>query len=381
MRTLGQIALIKRALLTAAAFFMLLLFYGCAGHKPVRPSVSLPAVPEAETVRILIKEGVEGLRIDGAREGSTLRVSYIEDGNGRVNGRRVVLPLRLHPRREFILVEGKPYRGVVEIDADGRGLLVINELGLEDYVAGIINSEISSSWHMEVLKAQSVIARTYAMYQKRKREHLPYHLTATNMHQLYSGAHREDERVLRAVSSTRGEVLFYRGEPVLAVYHSNAGGITEYASEVWAKDYPYLRPVKSKYDSLAPNYRWEAYLKATTIEEALQRAGYDITVPVAISIKKRTSTGRVKQLLIRDAYGRKVVLKGEKLRRLLGYGIVKSTLFSVKKRGRFFIFRGRGSGHGVGLSQWGARGMAERGYSYKEILRHYYPGTRIKRIY
>ncbi len=358
-------------------FIPLLLLSGCRGkaeHPVARPEAE-------ETVRILIKEGTMRLRIEGAEERSPVTVSYQRDGSVRLNGRRVALPIRLHPDREFILIERRPYRGTIEIDADDRGIVVINELGLEDYVAGIINSEISSKWHMEVLRAQSVIARTYAMYQKRKREHLSYHLTATNMHQLYGGAHREDERVIRAVSSTRGEVLFYRDEPVLAAYHSNAGGITEYAREVWSKDYPYLRPVKSRYDSLAPNYRWEAYIEATTMEEALHRAGHRLTVPVAMIVKKRTSTGRAKKIGIRGAYGRTIVLKGEELRKLLGYGVIKSTLFSVKKRGRFFIFQGRGSGHGVGLSQWGARGMAERGYSYREILGHYYPGTRVKRIY
>ncbi len=358
-------------------FAMLLLVSGCAGQREyplLRPQ-------PGQTVRILIKEGVKRLHIEGAREGAILKVSYSRHGYLRVNRREVEPPLRLHPAERFIHIDQRPYRGTIEIDQDEKGLLVINEVSLEDYVAGIINSEVSSSWPMEMLKAQSVIARTYAVYQKRKREHLPFHLTATSMHQLYSGAHREDERVLSAVRATRGEVLFYRGEPALTVYHSNAGGITEYAREVWSKDYPYLRSVKSRYDSLAPNYRWEAYLRATTIESALNRAGYELAVPVAIIVKKRSSTGRVKKVSIRDAYGRTVVLRGEQLRGILGYGVIKSTLFSVKKRGRFFIFRGRGSGHGVGLSQWGARGMAERGYSYREILKHYYPGTKLKRIY
>jgi len=334
-----------------------------------------------QTIRILVQEGKTGFKIDGAKGSSRLNLEYAGGKAVTLNGELKKLPLRFHPKWRFIYIDRRPYRGVVEVREDKGALIVINELRLENYIAGIINNEISSKWPLEAIKAQSVIARTYAIYQMEERKDNLFHLTGTHMDQVYTGAAVEDRASFRAVKKTTGEVLFYKGRPALTLYHSNAGGETEYARNVWGANEPYLRAVKSRHDKDAPNFRWELALSKTSLGEKLRAAGYEIGLPARIKVKKKTKTGRVTALTIKDKDGRMIAMKGEELRKALGYARLRSTLFKVGRSRKGFVFKGRGSGHGVGLSQWGAKGMAEDGAGYKKILRHYYAGTTIKKLY
>ncbi|MCL4873275.1 SpoIID/LytB domain-containing protein [bacterium] len=331
-----------------------------------------------EKVRVLILRTGGQVELKGTDRGDIV-VRSGTNGTILLNGSRVALPVMLYPKGRFISVNGKPYRGVIKIAAGEGQALVINEIGLEAYVAGIINNEISSRWPEEVLKTQAVIARTYAVYNMRKRSNLPYHLESSVMGQVYGGASSEDSASIRAVMDTRGEILVFEGEPALTVYHSNAGGMTEAASEVWLKGYPYLVPVESPFDESAPRYIWEFAVSAESLGEALSRAGHQIGAPEELRVIETTSAARIRTLSVRDREGRDAWLSGEELRKVLGYSSLRSTIFEVAKEGEVFVFRGRGSGHGVGLSQWGAKGMAENGYSYRDILRHFYPGTELQR--
>ncbi len=369
---------LKRTRLLFVCLLISLVFFGCAAPGPSRQD---KAAGREEMIRVLVLKGTEEIEIRGAEGAGHIRVRHLGGNAVTLNGEKASLPLRFSPSAEFIYIGKRPYRGVLEIYADEDGLVVIDEMPLEDYLVGIINNEISSKWPIDAIKAQAVVARTYAIYKKRKREGSLYDLTATHMDQVYTGAAVEDAASMLAVMETSGEVLFYDGAPALTVYHSNAGGMTESSKHVWSIDYPYLRAVKSRHDKGAPNFRWELSLSARAIGDMLAGAGYGIGIPRSIKIKEKTPTGRVKALVIRDGQGGELTLSGEELRKVLGYGMLKSTLFRVKKRGSTFTFRGRGSGHGVGLSQWGAKGMAEEGYSYRKILKHYYSGTFIRKIY
>ncbi len=296
------------------------------------------------------------------------------------NGKNARLPVRLRPRQDFIYINSRPYRGEMHILDSKEGVLFVNEISVEWYVMGIIGSEISTKWPFEAVKAQAIIARTYALYNRAKRGKEPYHLQATVLGQVYGGAAKEDEAAKRAVKETMGAILTYNGEPALAVYHSNAGGRTESSEDVWKKDYPYLTPVESAYDTDAPNFQWELSVNAGTLKGLLNSAGHDLDGPDAIMVDSKTRSGRIKTLVIRDAHSKEIGISGEDLRKILGYDKLKSTLFEAEKTGDEFVFKGRGAGHGVGLSQWGAKGMADKGYSYKEILKHYYPGTRLNTL-
>ncbi|MBI3814696.1 MAG: SpoIID/LytB domain-containing protein [Nitrospinae bacterium] len=285
------------------------------------------------------------------------------------------------PADTLIKVDKNNYRGSIEIRRGERdSLLVINEIDIEDYLKGVINEEISAKWHHESLKAQAVVARTYALYQKERRKDNPYHLEATTADQVYGGARNEDERTNRAVEDTRGIVLTYDGRLAKAFYHSASGGITEDVTDVWGGEgESYLKPVKCDFDRDAPNYQWEVEMDKAHIETAFSRNGIRTDDISSIEIISFTSSKRVSELYITHRNGVEKI-SGVDFRRIIGYDTIKSTLFRVKENGGGFLFYGRGSGHGVGLCQWGAKGMAEKGYSFTDILKYYYPGIEIKRM-
>ncbi len=348
-------------------YALLLFLAGCLHTVPGQAGYS-------EKVRVLIAKS-SSFDLRGTDRGD---LHIKRDGTGiLVNGRRKALPLRLYPEGEFIYVGKRPYRGSVEITAVKDGLLLINEVHLDSYIAGIINNEISSKWPEGVIKSQVVIARTYAIFNIRKKANSQYHLESSVMGQVYNGAAGEDDIVRRAVRETAGEILLFGGEPALTVYHSNAGGMTEAASDVWRTGYPYLVPVESPFDEGAPRFEWDFSIEASLLGEQLSAAGYAMRAPEEVSVLETTLSGRIKLLSVRDSSGRDVTLSGEDMRKALGYSNLRSTFFEVSRREGAFVFRGKGSGHGVGLSQWGAKGMAENGYSYKEILDHFYPGTEL----
>lgn len=361
----------KRAVYFGA--LLLVVLAGCAG---MVPNLGL----SGGKLRVLVLKGVDGVMVKGSTGGDV----SVRKGSGdtvTVDGRHIKPPVKFIPKGELIYIDGRPYSGVIEITADEKGLLVVDELNIERYLGGLINNEISSKWPMEAIKSQAVAARTYAVYQKNKRSGEFYHLEGSVLGQVYNGTSTEDNAAMRAVKLTHGEILVYDGEPALTVYHSNAGGITEAASDVWQKDFPYLKSVKSPYDRKSSRYIWEFTLPADTLQELLSRAGYRIGLPEVMEPDDISPTGRVKMVAIRDSYNRVVRLRGEDLRRIIGYSTLRSTMFEISQSGYLFLFKGKGSGHGVGLSQWGAKGMAEKGYSYKDILDHYYPGTKIKKAY
>lgn len=313
------------------------------------------------SLQLTVKPGNSGIDIDNKKFGDTVKIK---------------------PSKGSLLsIDKTGYRGSIEILKNDKGeLLVINELDVEDYLKGVVNEEISAKWHPESLKAQAVVARTYALYQKEKRKDNPYHMEATTMDQVYGGMRNEDEQTNKAVDDTRGIVLTYGGKLAKAFYHSISGGITEDASAVWGGEREtYLKAVKCYFDKDAPNYQWEAGMDTADIEMALSKNGVSADGILTIETASFTPSGRVSELLIKHGNGLGRV-SGVNFRKFIGYDVIRSTLFRVKKNGNNFIFYGRGSGHGVGLCQWGAKGMAEKKYSYTDILKYYYPGIEIKRI-
>lgn len=352
--------------------------------------VPTPAL-SSEVIRVAILKDVSGLkaggvdRIEGGRVGNGIdgkELTITAEGERwlAINGEMFGLSLKLSSSSGVVYINGRPFRGEVEVIAGSKGLLVVNEIDLETYLVGLINHEISSRWPMEAIKAQAVVARTYALYQKRKRGGALYHLEGTVTHQVYSGSITEDVESLTAIQATWGEVLFYGGELALTVYHSNGGGQTEASGDVWGKDYPYLRGVESPYDKDSPTFLWGFEIDRALFVKALRDAGYPLEDIKGLIVMERTRSGRVKRLRVVSTNMR-LDITGEELRRVLGYDKIKSTIFTFEDSMDSFHFSGRGSGHGVGLSQWGAKGMAEKGYDYREILLHYYPGARLVKLY
>jgi stage II sporulation protein D (peptidoglycan lytic transglycosylase) len=269
-----------------------------------------------------------------------------------------------------LLVDGTHYQGKIEIWKDSAGLYLINELPLEEYVKHVVSAEVGMNWDLEALKTQAVIARTYALYQKSINNNTNYDLTSTVLDQVYKG-NVVDAKISYAVAQTKGEVLTYDGKLIEAFYHSTCGGETEDPQEVFGKNYPYLRPVKSKCD-LSPYWSWDREIPLEEIGRALGVSGIK-----DISIQSYTSTGRVRVLKV--LYDKGVLtVKATDLRKMLGWKRLPSTKFTFTRKGDELVFEGKGYGHGVGLCQWGALEMAREGKSYREILSFYYPGTTIQ---
>jgi stage II sporulation protein D len=288
--------------------------------------------------------------------------------------------LRVRSTGDFIRMNGKVYRGWVELRKKKNGLLlVINDLDIEDYLVGVISAEVPGSWKPEALKAQAVAARTYALYQKRTSAGRPYHVLSTEMSQVYNGSGSERKSALRATRETKGLVIIYHGEIIEAFYHSSCGGHTENASELWGIDEPYLRGVDCECQEISPYGLWEKRMSLSKVINALGRIGYRVNFITDMGIGELTPAGRVKTVAIRTA-DKSTQVPGELLRAALGNAVVPSVFFELEMIEREAVFSGRGRGHGVGLCQWGSQEMALRGYDFRSILSHYYPGTHISAI-
>jgi len=229
------------------------------------------------------------------------------------------------------------------------------------------------------LKAQAVAARTYALYQKMLSATREYDVVATVQDQVYRGKQGIDGGVLRAVEETRGLVVTYQNAPIYAAFSSTAAGLTEDAMNVWSKEYPYLKGVECPFDLASPYYQWKSSFKIDTLEESLRQQGFSVGTIATITPLSFSRGGRVATLLVAHSGG-ELVLRGEELRKAVGYTIIPSTQFAIEFIGQDLVLSGFGAGHAVGMCQWGAKELAELGYSFSTILQYYYPGTELQSL-
>jgi stage II sporulation protein D len=274
-----------------------------------------------------------------------------------------------------IRLNGREYPGSLEVLSNGDGLAVVNELPLEDYLAGVLRAEVPDRWPLEALRAQAIVARTYAAYHRLLNAGKPYHIVASAIHQHYAGLVPLSSPAWGAVRETAGQVLRWEGEVFPAYYHAESGGYTEDPRTVFnARNVPALRPVRCEFSAGSPHFFWSLDLKLTQISGILQRHGLDVGTVTAIEVAERTASLRATQLVIHGSRG-SARLRGNDFRRMIGYDTLRSTLFAVAVDGETARFAGRGWGHGAGMCQWGARAMAEQGHTARQILEFYYPGA------
>lgn len=280
-----------------------------------------------------------------------------------------------------LYVGSRSFRGIIELRPTLTGrLTVVNELDLEEYLYGVIKMEIDPRWPGETLKAQAVAARTLALHSLNRFQGEGYDVRATTDSQVYGGVMAENPQATAAVDETRGVVMTYQGRLILSVYHSDSGGHTESSEYVWGGTYPYLRGVPDPYVAEASGHEWVSRVELATLEERLRRVGKSVSGVTAIEAVAFSPSGRVLSVQLVTAAGR-VDVKATELRALLGAEVLRSTLFTVRLiPGEIPLleFAGRGSGHGVGMSQWGARGQGLQGRSYVEILRYYYADVTVE---
>jgi stage II sporulation protein D len=376
----------------------------------------------------------------------------------------------------FILVNDRPYRGSLTLKSVNGNLTVINHLYLDDYIRGTIKKEINPHWPEEAVKAQIVTARTYAVKNLARHRDQGYDFCASSHCQVYGGVSAEDPITNKLIDTIKGLILIYQGQPAGVCFHSESGGYTDSAQNVWGRSVPYLVSVESPWESDSPNAQWELEISSEELNRSLQKAGFIQGTIVDVQAQPNSGSHRVRELLIQTTLKR-YRIPASKVREALGYDRLPSTFFqltpitktiiqsrptpmpkatplpsplisdnschddedpgyremldkdwnlddiltflSLREQERqksnlgqtnqtspsnskeelkekevhniynnpktnyrtntVYLFKGKGYGHGVGLSQWGARGMAMKGYSYQEILFHYFPGCEIKK--
>jgi len=329
----------------------------------------------APRVRVLLLETAGSVQVAQGTRRLTLKPARRAVS---VDGRAVGPVWRLAGRNgsASIRVDGLRVRGDLEARRVAAGLQLINRVDLEDYVAGTLGREVYSDWHPEMLKAQAVVTRTYALYQMARSAGAPFDLGAGTASQVYGGADAVTPAVRRATQATRGQFLAYGHEPILAVFHSAAGGQTAAAEEVWGEPLPYLVSVPVENEEDSPDTYWRASISRTTLGPALAEVGLQVGSIEDVRVTERSASGRALRVEVRGSRGTGS-LEARALRTALGASVIRSTLFEIRPSGDGFTFVGSGHGHGVGMSQWGAQAMAKSGAGYREILATFYPGTQL----
>ena len=350
--------------------------------------------------------------------GEVLFINNIPAGKG---------PLVLVPGDSPLVWKSHNYRGeLVLCSANGR-LTLINRLPLEDYLRGVLPKEVSPEWPPAALKAQAITARTYAIASLNKHAKANFDLCATVHCQVYGGASCETPSTDEAVAETAGQIMTYKGKPISAYYHAAAGGVTTDAVNVWGSAVPYLKAVPD-WDQNSPRYQWQKILHWSELQAAAAAVYPKIGRLYRIAPAAFGNDGKLQKIILSGDNG-EIALTGEQFRLWIGLpscrllmGVIygpdpKITLWWVHnnatpeamvaskdipglsaelinppwdlwdpyqwlqdKEPLQAVFRGSGSGHGVGLSQWGAKGMADAGYNEQQILKHYFPGTEITNL-
>ena len=297
-------------------------------------------------------------------------------GARRTDGRA----LRFEVRRGPLRVGARDYIGALEIWRQGEGLLLVNDVAMEEYVAGTVRGEASERWPAEALRALAVVARTYAVFQQNRSAGRVFHLVSGNQDQNFVGLALEGSPAREAARTTAGQVLTWQGRVFPTFYHSDSGGFTEAPQSVFSGDgVPPLEGVRDEFSMESPNYTWTVTIPLAVIGDRLRRGGIDVGQVTRLTVLERSPSFRVARMTVEHSRGT-ATLRGADFRRLIGYDALKSTLFVPVAHNGAVRFEGRGWGHGVGLSQFGAKGMADRGYTYPQILDHYYPGTSLTTV-
>jgi stage II sporulation protein D len=304
-----------------------------------------------------------------------------------------------------ITVNGRGYRGSAVILPMQGGITVVNRVGLESYLQGVVTAEMGHRAPAEhsALLAQAVVSRTYALRNLGRWKAQGYDLSATVSDQVYGGQSAESPEGTGAVGETRGLVLTYDGALIEAFFYSTCGGQTADGAEVFRGAVrPYLRSIADRaadgsvYCSISPRYRWHEEWTGDALLATLQRnlpsvsrvQSADIREISGIRVARRGRSGRVDRLAI-GLGGPEVQLEGPVIRQVIRLNSgepLRSTAFDlVASSGphgiTHLVLDGMGSGHGVGLCQWGAVGRARAGQGYQQILAAYFPGTRLERRY
>lgn len=329
----------------------------------------------------------------------------------------------------LINLEGRNYRGAITAKrmAD-NDMAIINRVVFEEYLYGVVPREMPHTWPMEALKAQAVAARGFALASMNKFANLGFNLCSTVNSQVYGGYDSEQINTNRAIDETKGVIITYDGKPIIPYFHSNSGGRTENSENIWSAPLPYARGVEDEYSLNQTHSTWSKSMTREEIMKALLKYNIDVGDVLSIEVTARSNNGRILSLVVKGTKGQEVM---EKQRSRTVFGL-QSSWFEVIQSGESnamikgadnntrsiniqgkhvisgsgvkvidnttniivsngdnnkslqgtpadaFVFNGKGNGHGIGMSQYGAMKMAELNFNYKEILMHYYTGVKVE---
>lgn len=397
----------RAALLLISAIAIVALF-ACSGAPPRRPAeeppspvappaVSAPSTTGPAATRPSETAGTRFLRVrvDGGGGAITLAADTVRvwdvdgrlaaEASGNVSLGAIGDQVRIDGKKTLgnaVDVAGLPelrmgkqrIGGRVRVTARNGQILAVAVVPLETYVAAVISRESPQLFHPEALKAQAVATRTYAVSSMRKPRDPAYDVVGSVEDQVFEGIDDVAELFRDAARETSGLVLLYGGEPARTVFHSTCGGRTETAANAWGKDVPYLKSVVCEDCSGSPAYRWEYRMSAAEGRRVARAMGIPAKEDLRISITELTSTGRAARVkLLSGGVARET--QAAEFRKTAGYSRVRSLWMTIEPAGGGWLAKGRGYGHGVGMCQYGANGMAKAGKGFREILARYYPGA------
>ncbi|MBD1869725.1 SpoIID/LytB domain-containing protein [Oculatella sp. FACHB-28] len=360
-----------------------------------------PAYAQRLEMRVAVEQGVSQVQVGSStdavvRDGSGQVLANIPAMNAKVaesEAGRVAIDdwqssqIWIEPSEGgAVWIGDKWYRGRTLVVPTGNGLTAVNYVDLEHYLYSVVGAEMPTSWPIESLKAQAVAARSYALFQRQTGANEVFDVGDTQAWQVYGGLGEETASTQTAVDQTQGQVLTYNGQIINAVFHSSSGGHTEDVEQVWVSPLAYLRGVPD-FDQYSPDRQWVENFSASDLQQRISGVGNI----VSFTPEEYTRPGgRVRRMRVVGESGSRI-MTGDEIRRALG---LKSTLFAitpqfepvasagetVPSRPVSFQVVGGGFGHGVGMSQWGAYGMAMQGQNYQQIVRHYYTGAILSQI-
>jgi len=342
----------------------------------------------ARFVRVLLSGGTSAVVL----EGETIR-AWGADGKleaesaGRVTLTAVGGRIRWNGSRLLggtLDAEGTPALRVGHRKAGGRvrllvrkgELLAVAVVPLEAYVPAVLSREAAPRFHPEALAAQAVAVRTYVVGATAKPRDPEYDVVGSVEDQVFEGTDGVAPVFREAADRTRGVVLLYRGELARTVYHSTCGGRTESAESAWGRDVPYLRAQRCDDCADSPFYRWEYRMSAAEGRRLAQALGVPPGKGLRFDVTVRTPTGRANRVRVSSG-GVSRELRAAEFRKAAGYAKVRNLKMEIVHVAGEFRVTGEGYGHGVGMCQFGANGMARRGAGFREILSRYYPGTEL----
>jgi stage II sporulation protein D len=374
-----------RLILSSILFFLLLTFVTCTPSQKYLEKHGSEIVDNSALIKVNILKTGYPVKIAAKKK---MKVAELRSRKVLYQGSNKKLTFEPDRLTESVLIEswdspievnGNAYRGVIQLHNVSGKIYVVNVLSLEKYLYSVVASEMSPSWPYEAIKSQAVAARTYAYYNlQNKKANSIYDLDSTTKFQVYKGMTVEGEMSNKAVDETTGVIMSYNNKPILALFHSTCGGSIIDNKYVWkGEDLPYLEDKKVPYGKSSPHYNWQVQITLLEIQKLLDKRYSNIGPVSGIKFKKHED--RVVEVLITHRNGR-VKLTGNEFRMMFPNGKIKSQLFNAQQDGKGIVLNGRGWGHGVGMCQYSAKEMAERGAKYSDILNFFYKDVSINKL-